>query len=100
MALELSFGTPQLVLSWPVADQLVDQLHGFLLQLLGTDAVSRTGIAEAERIAADQVHRGGAGALGVLGTTDQLLVQPRRLTMAQDAECQVERVEMVRSTRR
>ena len=99
MALELGFGSSQLVLGWSVGDQLIDQLDDFLLKLLGADAVSSPRIAEAERVATNQAHRGCSGALGVLGTTDQLLVQPRRLTVPEDAEGEVECIEIPAAAR-
>src|SRR5215216_7008083 len=99
MALELCLGSSQLVLGRSVVDQLIDQLDDFLLKLLGVDAVPSARIAEAERVATDQPHRGRSGALGVLGPADQLFVQPRRLAVPEDAKGEVDCIEIRTPTR-
>src|SRR5687767_15792292 len=94
MPLELRFGSPQLILGWRVADQLIDQLDDLLLQLLRGDAVSSPRIAEAERVATNQTHGRRSGAFCLLGTTDQVLMEPRCLTVPEDAEGEVDCIEI------
>src|SRR5215212_11195089 len=98
--LELRLCPPQLLIGRPVTEQLVDQVRHLLLKLLWAHPVAGAGIAEAERVAADQAHSRGARTLGVLGAADQLLVQPRSLAMPKDAERQVQRVEILAAARR
>src|SRR4249920_3480012 len=55
--LELRLGSPQLLLGRPIGEQLINDLHHFLLEVLGAHAIASPGIAEAERVATDEAHR-------------------------------------------